>query len=65
MPLYEVAIIEKPTKKELEEGVVEKLVFGPKAIVARDPQSAGIGAVMGEGLKIDMNKSEVLVRPFA
>lgn len=66
MPLFEVAVIEKPTKKEAEEnGATEKLVFGPKAVVGRDAQSAAIQAVMGEGATIDLNKCEVLVRPFA
>jgi hypothetical protein len=66
MPLFEVAIIEKPSKKEAEEGAVEKLVFGPKAVIARDGQSAALAAVMGgEAPKVDMQKAEVLVRPFA
>jgi len=67
MPLFEVAILEKPTKKEAEEGASEKLVFGPKAVVARDSQSAAIAAVMdGEVPKgIDRQRMEVLVRPFA
>lgn len=66
MPLFEVAIIEKPTKKEAEEGAQEKLVFGPKAVIARDGQSAAIAAVMGgDKLTADMNRVEVLVRPFA
>lgn len=67
MPLFEVAIVKKPTKKEIEEdGAVEELVFGPKAVVARDAQGAAIAAVMsGDAPKIDMNKAEVLVRPFA
>lgn len=30
--LYEVAILEKPTQKEAEEGKAERLVFGPKPI---------------------------------
>lgn len=66
MPLFEVAILEKPTKKELEDGASEKLVFGPKAVVARDGQAAAIAAVMGEGAPkgIDMSRAEVLVRPF-
>lgn len=67
MPLFEVAIIQKPTKKEQEEGPgAEKLIFGPKAVVARDIQSAGIAAVTGDGAPtgIDMNRAEVLVRPF-
>lgn len=68
MPLFEVAIIQKPTKKEAEEGTaVEKLLFGPKAVLARDAQTAAITAVTGgdapQGL--DMTRAEVLVRPFA
>src|SRR5262245_5840994 len=46
MPLFEVAILQKPTKKEAEDGACEKLVFGPKAVVANDDQSAAIAAVM-------------------
>jgi hypothetical protein len=67
MPLFEVAILEKPTKKEAEEGASERLVFGPKAVVARDNQSAAIAAVMGEEVPKDIarERMEVLVRPFA
>lgn len=65
MPLYEIAILEKPTKKQEEEGATEKLVFGPKAVVARDPQAAAIGAVSGHNGEFDLNRIEVLVRPFA
>lgn len=64
--LFEVAIIEKPTKKEAEEGAVERLVFGPKAVIARDAQSAGIAAILGgDAPKLEMARAEVLVRPFA
>jgi len=68
MPLFEVAILENPTKKEREDGKAEKLVFGPKAIVANDEQSAGIVAVMNgkpDGLDVDQSRMVVLVRPFA
>lgn len=68
MPLFEVAIIEKPTKKEAEEGATERLVFGPKPVIARDPQGAVVVALLGGGADrptVDMNKAEVLVRPFA
>lgn len=67
MPLFEVAIIEKPTKKDAEDGASEKLVFGPKAVVARDGQSAAIAAVMGGDVPntLDRQRMEVLVRPFA
>lgn len=66
MPLFELAILEKPTKKEMEEGATEKLVFGPKAVVARDSQGAAIAAMLGpDKPNVDPNKMEVLVRPFA
>ena len=68
--LFEVAILEKPTKKEIEdEGKSERLVFGPKAVIANDAQSAAISAVLDgdNGSKIDVDRSRmtVLVRPFA
>jgi hypothetical protein len=67
MPLFEVAILEQPTKKESEEGGIEKLVFGPSAVIAKDTQSAGIAAVLdrAETIKVDRTRMQVLVRPFA
>jgi hypothetical protein len=66
MPLFEVAILETPTKKEKEEGLSEKLVFGPKAVVASDQQSAAIAAVLDSAgdVKCDRQRMQVLVRPF-
>jgi hypothetical protein len=68
--LYEVAILEKPTKKEIEdEGKTERLVFGPKAVIANDSQSAAIAAVLdgdnGSKIEVDRSRMTVLVRPFA
>lgn len=66
MPLFEVAILERPTKKEAEEGRAERLVFGPKPVVANDQQSAAIAAVLDGGtIEADRARMEVLVRPFA
>ncbi len=68
MPLFEVAIIQTQTKKEADDGVGgEKLLFGPKFVLAKDGQTAAISAVMGkDGPKdIDMARAQVLVRPFA
>lgn len=68
MPLFEIAIIQKPTKKEIEEGTgTEKLLFGPTSVLARDGQAAAIVAVTGANAPkdLDMTRSEVLVRPFA
>lgn len=65
--LFEVAIIQKPTKKEAEEtGAMETLVFGPKFEIARDAQSAGLKAIRSSDARdIDLDKCEVLIRPFA
>lgn len=68
MPLFEVAILENPTKKAAEEGTPQRLVLGPKPVIAHDLQSAGISAVLdGTSLApdVDLSRLEVLVRPFA
>lgn len=67
MPLFEVALIQKPTKKEEEEGKSETLVLSPTPVIAKDSQSAGVCAVMANKEKIttDLSRVEVLVRPFA
>lgn len=68
MPLFEVAIIQKQTKKEAEDGVGgEKLLMKPTFVLAKDGQTAAIVAMMAEGAPkdVDMNRAEVLVRPFA
>jgi len=45
---------------------VERLILGPKAVIANDPQGAAIAAVQGNGdLNADISRLEVLVRPFA
>lgn len=67
MPLYEVAIIQKPSKKEIEEGTgEEKLLLAPTHVLASTPQAAVIVAVTKDGgvKGFDPNKSEVIVRPF-
>jgi hypothetical protein len=66
MPLFEVAIIEKPTKNEAENGKGERLVLAPRAVIASDSQSAAIAAVLdGEKIEVDRARMQVLVRPFA
>lgn len=69
MPLFEIAILELPTKKEIEDGTgAEKLAFGPAFVVARDAQSAAIKAVLDnpdKAGKVDQARMQVLVRPFA
>lgn len=68
MPLFEIAIIQKANKKELDDGAApEKLLMTPKYVMAKDPQTAGLIALTGEGAPVglDLNRAEVLVRPFA
>lgn len=67
MPLFEIAITQKPTKKEAEDGNTEKLMFGPKAVVAKDQQSAVIDLAMSGELpkEIDRARMEIYCRPFA
>lgn len=66
MPVFEVIAVEQPTKKDREEGVMERVVFGPKLVVARTEQAAAIAAVVGEAslTDLDQNRLEVSVRPF-
>lgn len=66
MPLFEVAIIEKPTINEAEDGKPERLVLAPTAVVAKDKTSATAVAVMQATLGADVarDRIEVLVRPF-
>lgn len=66
MPLFEVAIIQKPTQKEREEGIAEKLVFGPKAVIAANEQAAAVAAVRNGGIPAEVpdERLEVLARPF-
>jgi len=61
-------MLKKPTKKEVEDGVgKDELVFGPKPFVAKDSQAAAFLATRAEGAPQteDLDRLEVLVRPFA
>ena len=65
--LYEVAMIEQPTKKDKEEGASEKLILKPTAVIANDDKQAAIAAVMQHKDDIgalDMSRLQVIVRPF-
>lgn len=65
MPLFDVVVIEHPTKDEVENGQMERIVVGPTTVVARDNQGAAISAVLSEkNLEIDKSRMEVIVRPF-
>lgn len=66
MPLFEVAIVEEPTKKEREEeGKQERLVyFTPMPIVAKDSHEASIEAYLACTEPIEKQRMKVYVRPF-
>lgn len=66
MPLFEVALIQQPTKKEAEEGQGETLIMPPTPVIAKEPQSAAVIAVAQNKDKItgELSRVEVLVRPF-
>lgn len=64
--LFLVALIQKPTKAEEENGKQESLVMPPTPVIARDDKSAAVKAVAENKDKIttDLSNVEVLVRPF-
>ena len=65
--LFEVAILEIPTQKEIEgNGAMERLLFGPVAVVARDEKGAVMQATrqMEHEEPWDASRVQVLVRPF-
>jgi hypothetical protein len=64
MPLYEVVILEKPTKKAKEAGALEKLVYGPKPVIAKSDQAAIFRVIKNGKPKFDIDRAEVIVRPF-
>ena len=64
MPLFEVAIIERPTPNDEDAGVPEKLIYGPKAVIAATKEGAIMAASTEAKLTGDQSRLEVLVRPF-
>lgn len=73
MPLFGVAVVQQPTKKEKEEGAVERLIFGPQWEIANDAQTVALRVLLKaqrEG-KLDaandpdFSRAQVLVCPFA
>lgn len=64
MPLYEVVILEKPTDKAAKAGAVEKLIYGPRPVVAKTEQGAVLHVMTNGRPKFDINRAEVIVRPF-
>lgn len=66
MPLYEIAVLKKPTQKQRDEGTgKEELLMAPTAIVAPNEMTAVAKAMQAAEGNIDLDTAEVLIRPFA
>lgn len=64
--LYLVAIIQRPTKKQEEDGQQEQLILAPVPVIARDDKAAAIKAVTEQrnNITADLSNVDVIVRPF-
>ena len=66
--LFEVAVIEHPTKEQAKEGATEKLIFGPVSVIASDDRNAAIAVVIDNAAifaEVAKDRMEILVRLFA
>jgi hypothetical protein len=66
--LFEVAVLQKPTAKEAEDGKQETLVLEPTCVVAVDDKAAAMKVMQKENVKLremDADRMIMLVRPFA
>ena len=63
--LYEVAMVRKPSPKQVEEGILETLIMPPTPVVAKDDRLAAMAAMQKVGTEVkDFTNVEVIVRPF-
>lgn len=71
MPLFGVAVIEQPSKKEREEGKSERLLFGPKWDTGNEAQAVALKILLEAQRSgdlppdLDLTRAQVLVHPFA
>lgn len=71
MPLFGVAVIEQPTKKDREEGKGERLLFGPEWNTGAEGQAVALKVLL-DAMRtgklpsdLDMDRAQVLIHPFA
>lgn len=62
--VFEVLILEAPTKQEQEEGKLERIVYGPKVVVAKDSFTATLDSVLDCKEPFDRARMVAKVRPF-
>ena len=67
MGLFFVAGLLNPTEKERREGKLEKLIFGPETMIAKDANSAGLKALHQLKDSVsddDLDRLDIRVSPF-
>ena len=61
---YEIVILERPTEKAMKDGAVERLVYGPSPVVAKNEQSAILHVMANGKPEFDINRAEGNRPPF-
>lgn len=66
MKAFDFIIIKHPTKRERDNGGVDKILVGPKTILAPDQNGASMlaGREIPEAELVNLGQLEVAVRPF-
>jgi hypothetical protein len=70
MPLFGIAVLKTPSKKEREEGTGDELLFGPVWQVGKDGQAVAMKVMLDaqkEGklpADFDLSRAEIQVSPF-
>lgn len=70
MPVFGIVVVEEPTKKEREEGQVERLLLGPVWDIGKDGQAVAFKVLMQAQKDgrlppdFDPSKASVQVSPF-
>ena len=66
MPLFQFAIIKKPTGEEQKKGAQDELLVAPTPILAKDINTATLlaGRKIPENVLDILDRIEVAVRPF-
>lgn len=67
MDLFEVIVIEHPSKKEEKKGGRPQIIVGPKFVFAEDEPTASYETIVSHADELkdkDSNRVEVRIRPF-
>ena len=64
MALFEVVVTEEPTDAERDKGELERLVLGPKLVVAKNAQAASFDIFVECQNDVDRSRMKINIRPF-